>query len=497
MLKLFNTLSRKKEAFKPLHGKTVNMYVCGPTVYGPGHIGHARTYVAFDIIRRYLEYEGFQVNYVVNITDVHDDMIATANKEGITIFQLAERNIPIFFEDMEKMHIKKATANPRVTENIEGIIGMTSKLLEKGIGYETADGVYFSIKKFKGYGKLSKVKLKKEVTGTRVETDKYDKEHPSDFALWKKAKPTEPSWESPFGNGRPGWHIECSVMSTKHLGYPIDIHGGAVDLIFPHHENEIAQSEAYFSKKPFVKYWLHTGFLNVKGEKMAKSLGNFITIPEMLKKYDPKAFRYFIAEAHYRSRIDFNEKSMEKAKASLEKINRLVQSLQEIKAGIGSKAEKAEDVQSALEAGNEANAGNENKKSKAGNENKEVQKLIDSARKKFKAAMENDFNTPIAIAVVHEFVRKCNGMLNKGKLGKIDSEKILGFMGEIDSVFKFLTFEKESLELPTEILELVEKREAARKDKNWQLADEIRAQLREKGYQILDTKEGPKLEKAG
>src|SRR3989344_6508723 len=262
MLKLYNTLARKEEEFKPIEKGKIKMYVCGPTVYGPGHIGHARTYIAFDIIRRYLEYRGYKVKYVVNITDVHDDMITKAREQGITIFQLADKNIALFLKDIDELGIARPDVMPRVTAHIKEIIEMVKALQEKGFAYETDDGVYFSIRKFKDYGKLGKIRVKKGVTGTRVETDKYEKDNPMDFALWKKAKEGEPSWPSPWGEGRQGRHIECSAMSTKYLGARFDIHGGAVDLVFPHHENEIAQSEAALGKKPFVKYWMHAGFLN-------------------------------------------------------------------------------------------------------------------------------------------------------------------------------------------------------------------------------------------
>ena len=331
MLKVYNTLSRKVEEFRPIKGKEIGMYVCGPTVYGPGHIGHARTYTAFDIIRRYFEYRGYKVNYVVNITDVHDDIIKKANEQGTTIFKLADRNIGLFLKDLDALGIKRPDKMPRVTGHIKEIISMVETLEKKGFAYETDDGVYFSVSKFPSYGGLSRIKSKKSVTGTRVETDKYEKHAAMDFALWKKCKDGEPSWPSKWGQGRPGWHIECSAMSTKYLGEQFDVHGGAVDLVFPHHENEICQSEACYGNGPFVKYWLHAGFLNVKGEKMSKSLGNFITIPELLEKYDPKAFRYFIASLHYRSRIDFTEKAMESAAKGLEKWNNFIQGLVAVK----------------------------------------------------------------------------------------------------------------------------------------------------------------------
>jgi cysteinyl-tRNA synthetase len=460
MLKVFNTLSRSLESFIPLHDNEVGMYVCGPTVYGPGHVGHARTYIAFDIIRRYIEYKGLKVNKIVNITDIHDDMIKQANKQGITIFELAERNIKLFMEDMQKLGIKKATVYPRVTEHIKEIIEMVKVLEKKGFAYETDDGVYFDISKFENYGKLGRVKTTAQKTGTRVETDKYDKENAQDFAVWKKAKPDEPSWDSPWGKGRPGWHIECSVMSKKYLGEQFDIHGGAVDLIFPHHDNEIAQSEAATGKKPFVKYWLHTGFLNVGGEKMSKSLGNFITIPELLKKYNPKVFRFFIAQLHYRSRINFDENAMQKAEKNLEKLNNQIQNLMQI----------------------------ENK----ADESAELEKLISETRKKFVAAMDSDFNSPKAWAEIYSFQKDLNKMISEEMPGKKDAKKAVEFFRELDSVFNIFSFEKKSHEISEEEMELVNEREKMRSEKRWKEADELRDRLLKKGIVLDDSPEGTK-----
>ncbi|MFH1256259.1 MAG: cysteine--tRNA ligase [Candidatus Diapherotrites archaeon] len=463
MLKVHNSLSRGLEEFKPLKGKKVGMYVCGPTVYGPAHIGHARTYIAFDIIRRYLEFKGFDVLYVNNITDVHDDMIKRANEQGITIFELAEKNITEFLKDMEALGIKKASFNPRVTEFIPEIISMVKALQEKDFAYETDDGVYFKLEKFKGYGKLSGVKLKNAKTGTRVETDKYEKENVRDFALWKKAKPNEPSWDSPWGKGRPGWHIECSAMSSKLLGEQIDIHGGAVDLIFPHHENEIAQSEAATGKSPFVKYWLHTGFLNVSGEKMSKSLGNFITVPELLAQHNARIFRFFIASVHYRSRIDFSDAAMQKAKEQLEKLDRFVEALQE---------------------------------AEGGKESGEAGKLLGAAKKDFVAAMDDDFNFPEAWAVLFKFINNSFRLIDGKKLGKKGAAEMLSFLREIDSVFNVLEFEKKEEKLSPELMKLVEEREKARKGKDFAKADELRKKLLENGLVLDDTPKGVKWRKA-
>ncbi|MCR4368308.1 MAG: cysteine--tRNA ligase [archaeon] len=463
-MKVYNTATRKEEEFKPTKKGEVGMYVCGPTVYGPGHIGHARTYTAFDIIRRYLEYKDFKVNYVVNITDVHDDMIKEAGKQGITIFALADKNIELFMKDLKELGIKEPTKMPRVTQHIKEIIYMVERLQEKGVAYETDDGVYFAIEKFSDYGKLGNVKVKKSVTGTRVETDKYDKENPMDFALWKKSKEGEPSWPSPWGAGRPGWHIECSAMSTKYLGTQFDIHGGAVDLVFPHHENEIAQSEACFGKKPFVKYWLHAGFLNVRGEKMSKSLGNFITIPELLEKFDPKAFRYFISTLHYRSRIDFNDEAIAQASKNLEKWNNTIQ---ELLSAQGSGFEK------------------------------EIGALVANARKSFISAMDDDFNLPNAWAALYDFQSKLNSLLAQGSVSKKAAKIALGFLEELNSIFGFFSFEKKSgIAVPKDVLELVKKREDARAKKNFAESDRLRDLIKEKGYLVADTAQGQKISKA-
>ena len=436
------------------------MYVCGPTVYGPGHIGHARTYTAFDIIRRYLEFKGFKVNYVVNITDVHDDMIKEAKKQGITIFDLADKNIKLFMKDLKELGIKKPDTMPRVTEHIKEILEMVKILKEKGLAYQTDDGVYFAISKFKDYGKLGNVKVKESVTGTRVETDKYEKDNPMDFALWKKAS-EKPYWESEFGNGRPGWHIECSAMSSKYLGEQFDIHGGAVDLVFPHHENEIAQSEGTYGKKPFVTYWLHAGFLNVSGEKMSKSLDNFITIPELLEKYNPKDFRYFISSLHYRSRIDFNDKSIGEAKINREKWNNMIQELLFID----------------------------------GTNNKEVEKLIKNTKEAFTKAMDEDFNLPNAWASLYDFQSKINSLIASKNLSKNNAKAVLEFLKELNNIFDIFDFEKQEHDISKELKALIEKREQFRKEKNFAESDKIRDELKEKGIDLMDTPDGVKWKK--
>jgi cysteinyl-tRNA synthetase len=459
-MKLFNSLSREKEELIPLKENEIGMYVCGPTVYGPGHIGHARTYIAFDVIRRYLEYRNFKVNFVVNITDIHDDMIKTANEKGITIFELADKNIELFFKDLDLLKIKRATIYPRVTEVIPEIIEMVKSLQEKGFAYETDDGVYFKINEFKDYGKLSRLKLNESKKGTRVDTDKYDKDNPMDFALWKKAKEA-PFWESPWGNGRPGWHIECSVMSKKFLGEQFDIHGGAKDLEFPHHENEIAQSEASTGKKPFVKYWMHTGFLNVNGEKMSKSLGNFITLPELLEKVNPNIFRFFISLIHYSSPVDYSEKNILQAEKTLQRINELISRLMEVNSET---------------------------------ENLEINELIEKTKNEFINAMDDDFNLPKAWACVFEFNKKMNALIDEKQIGKQNAVKALNLFKEINSFIDVFSF-KEKEELNPKLMKLIKEREKARSEKNWDLSDKIRDELKLKGIELIDSKQGTKWKK--
>jgi len=459
MLYVQNTLGNKKELFEPEKKGTVRMYVCGPTVYGPAHIGHARTYIAFDVIRRYLEWKGYNVKLVINITDVHDDMIARANKLNMTIFELADKFIKKFLGDMRALRVRDANVYPRVTQEIGPIIETIKLLEEKGYAYETKDGVYYDITKFSEYGKLSGIRPGKSITGTRVETDRYDKRSVHDFALWKKAKPKEPFWQSPWGNGRPGWHIECSVMSSKYLGLPIDIHGGAVDLIFPHHENEIAQSEAAYDVKPFVKYWLHTGFLVIEGQKMSKSLGNFITVPELLKLYDARTFRFFIVTKHYRSRVDFAKDAMVHAMNTLKRLDNFIQRLYDVKKEGGCS---------------------------------DAEHIVNIAKKEFESAMDDDFNTPLAWRAIFNLETKVNRLLAEGSLTKEGSSKILAFLRSINDVFDVFLFEKKQVELSDDDMRLIKKREQLRKEKQFDEADKIRELLKKKGIVLIDTPNGTK-----
>jgi cysteinyl-tRNA synthetase len=455
-MKIYNTLTKKSEKFVPTEEGKVKMYVCGPTVYGPSHLGHASTYIAFDIIRRAFEYLGYDVKYVVNLTDIHDDMIKQANKQGISLIELADKNIEQYMADLEALNILPADEYPRVTEHVEDIVDTVEILSDKGFGYETEDGVYYKVSEFADYGKLSGVKMEQHKTGERIETDKYDKDTAADFALWKKSKPGEPSWDSPWGDGRPGWHIECSVMSKKYLGQPFDIHGGAVDLKFPHHENEIAQSEAAFDKK-FVNYWMHAGLINVDGRKMSKSFGNFVNIPELLEKYDPMVLRYWRATVHYRSSINYEEEIIEGAKSALAKLRDTLlrwyqrigyESLEEIKKG-------------------EVNA---------------------HYKEEFVKALENDFAMPEAVAIVWEVVGD-QDMDQADKLSTVlDFDKVLGLQLKDFMKRKLETGIAESKE--EEIEKMIHKRETAREEKDWQEADKIRDQLIEMGVEIEDTEDG-------
>lgn len=452
MLKVYNSLTRKKEIFKPLDNKEVSFYICGPTVYGPGHIGHARTYIAFDIIRRYLEYKGFKVKYVMNITDVHDDIIKQAKKENTDIISLSTKHTRQFLQDKKRLGIKPANLYPKVSDNIEEIIGFIKKLEKSGFAYENNGSVYFDISKFKDYGKLSKIKINKAKTGTRIETDKYERDKASDFVLWKAKKPDEPSWKSPWGEGRPGWHIECSAMTKKYLAEQIDIHAGAEDLKFPHHENEIAQSEAIAKKKPFVKYWLHAGLLNIKGTKMSKSLKNFIIISDVLKKWDMRTIRMFVASSHYKSNLDWKNLYLLNSKESLRRIDEFVLRLKKVK----------------NEKGGE-----------------KIIKELEKSKKDFESAMDDDFNTPRAIASIFIMIKEFNAELDKSKISQAQAKEILNFLKQIDKIFNFLISEKKE-KIPQEIKELAKKRETYRKEKKWQQADEIRKEIEALGFGIKD-----------
>ncbi|MCD6402916.1 MAG: cysteine--tRNA ligase [Candidatus Aenigmarchaeota archaeon] len=459
VLMIYNTMTQKKEVFKPLKEGEVRMYVCGPTVYDYSHIGHARTYTAFDVIHRWLEFKGFKVTWVMNITDIDDKMINRAKKEGTTVFELATRFSQAFFKDMDALGIKPDVF-PFATGHIPEIIEVIKKLEKNGYAYVIDDGVYFDVSKFKDYGKLSKQK-REELIKHRIEPNP-NKRNPGDFALWKFKKPGEPSWPSPWGEGRPGWHIECSAMSSKYLGEQFDIHGGGNDLIFPHHENEIAQSEGAFGKKPWVKYWMHTGFLNIKGEKMSKSLGNIIPIKDALQKWEPEVLRLFFVSKHYRSPIDFREEYLNETKESLERIYTFLEKIEKLK--VVSKMEKQE---------------------------KEMLNKVKKAIKDFENAMDDDFNTPKALAVVFNLVKSMNKFLEgRTTISSKLKEEINKFLCMFFYVFGIpkkgrKIVEKELVEKLVEIL--IEVRNELRKKKDFGLADKIRKKMKDVGILLEDT----------
>ncbi len=468
-MKVYNTLSKKKETFTPLEEGKVKMYVCGPTVYNLIHIGNARPMIVFDTVRRYMEYKGYEVNFVSNFTDVDDKIIKKAVEEGVSAQEISKRYIEECKKDMENMNVKTATVHPLATEEIDGMLEMISTLIEKGYAYSTADGtVYFRTRKFKDYGKLSHKNLDELQAGHRdIKVTREDKEDALDFVLWKPKKEGEPYWESPWCQGRPGWHIECSVMSKKYLGEEIDIHAGGEDLIFPHHENEIAQSEAC-NGKIFAKYWLHNGFLNIDNKKMSKSLGNFFTVREIQEKYDLQVLRFFMLSAHYRSPLNFSADLMEAAKNGLDRIRNSAKNLNYL-------SQNAKVVQMA-------------------EQEAEFWKESDVFVTKFESSMDDDFNTADAISVVFELVKYINTKVNEAS-SKEFLDKLYQRMCLLCDILGIILEEKEEI-LEEEIETLITERQAARKEKNFARADEIRDILLKKGIILEDTREGVKWKKA-
>ena len=469
-MKVYNTLTKRKEEFEPLVPGKVSMYVCGPTVYNLIHIGNARPMIVFDTVRRYMEHKGYDVNYVSNFTDVDDKIIKKANEEGVSAEEISQRYIAECKKDMADMNVKPATTHPQATQEIDGMISMIETLIEKGYAYPAEDGtVYFRTRKFKEYGKLSHKNLDDLQGGNRslLVSGEDQKEDPLDFVLWKPKKEGEPSWPSPWCDGRPGWHIECSVMSKKYLGEEIDIHAGGEDLIFPHHENEIAQSECC-NGKPFAKYWLHNGFLNIDNRKMSKSLGNFFTVREIGEKYDLQVLRFFMLSAHYRSPLNFSAELMEASKNGLDRIVNAVKNLKFL----------------------EENA------SVAGMTEEEAQKAAQLAdfEKKFDEAMDDDFNTADAVSAIFELVKYANTNVD----GTSTKDFVCAVKDKIISLSDILGLivEKEEEMLDADIEKLIEERQAARKEKNFARADEIRDILLAKGIVLKDTREGVKWERA-
>ena len=463
-MKILNTLTRRKEEFVPINEGKVGIYVCGPTVYDYIHIGNARPTIVFDTLRRYLEYKGYDVNYVSNFTDVDDKIIKRANEEGVDASVISERYIAEVKKDMAALNVREATTHPKATEEIPDMIEMVKTLIEKGYAYEVNGTVYFRTRKFKDYGKLSKKNIDDLRSGNRdlLVSGVDEKEDPLDFVLWKPKKEGEPSWPSPWGDGRPGWHLECSVMSKKYIGDVIDIHAGGEDLVFPHHENEIAQSEAANGTE-FARYWMHNGFLKINNEKMSKSLGNFFTVREIAEKYPLQVIRFFMLSAHYRSPLNFSADLVEASKNGLERILTAVDRLKSI-------------------------SGTEGEVDKA------VADEMDAFVKKYEAAMDDDLNTADAISVIFELVKYANVNVTEEST-KATVELVLNTVTKLCDILGIITEKKKEI-LDSDIEALIEERQAARKAKNFARADEIRDQLSDMGIILEDTREGVKWKRA-
>ncbi|MBR4040564.1 MAG: cysteine--tRNA ligase [Clostridia bacterium] len=462
---IYNTQTRRKEEFVPLEEGKVRIYACGPTVYNYFHIGNARPFIVFDTLRRYLEHKGYEVRFVQNFTDIDDKMIRRANEEGITVKELGERFIAEYYKDADALGIERATVNPKATEHIPEIIDIIRKLEEKGLAYAVDNGdVYYNTKGFAGYGKLCGQCMDDLESGARIEVDTI-KRNPMDFALWKAQKPGEPAWESPWGMGRPGWHIECSAMSMKYLGDTIDIHCGGKDLVFPHHENEIAQSEGA-TGKPFVRYWMHNGFINVDNQKMSKSLGNFFTVRDIAKEFDLEAVRMFMLSAHYRSPINFSRDMIEQAKASLDR-------LYTARDHYAFLLENAKD-------------------SDMGEKENALMEKVKAVREGFDAAMDDDMNTANAIGQLFELVREANAALDETS-PKAAIKAVLDTMDELTGVLGILR--RKTDEKDDEVEKLLAARAEARANKNWAESDRLRDLITSMGYTLKDTKQGQQITK--
>ena len=460
-MKIYNTLTKKKEEFEPIKQGEVGIYACGPTVYNYFHIGNARPFIIFDTLRRYFEYLGYKVTFVQNFTDIDDKMIQKANSEGVTVAQLAQEYIDEYYKDADALGIKRATVNPRATENIPEIIALIQKLIDNGHAYVAQNGdVYYETKTFKDYGKLSGQNLDDLEDGARIETGDIKKNN-SDFAIWKAKKEGEPYWQSPWGEGRPGWHIECSAMSMKYLGETFDIHCGGMDLIFPHHENEIAQSEGA-TNKPFAHYWMHNGYINIDNRKMSKSAGNFFTVRDIAKEFDLEAVRLFMLDSHYRKPINFSHDLIEHAQTALERLKNAKSILQ-----------------SAIQTGTDES------------ETDEMRTMVAESLTSFKNAMDDDLNTADAIGTVFEFVRFSNTYFNQAR-SKKDAVMALNYLEEVTGVLGLLQHDDT---IPQDILDMVEKRKQARDNKDWALSDKLRDEIAEKGYSIEDSKTGAIIKK--
>ena len=459
-LKFYNTLNNRIEEFKEIKKGHVGFYTCGPTVYDYAHIGNFRTFIFLDLLKRYLTYLGYNVNHVMNLTDVDDRTIKKSNELQIPLDQVTKKYIHAFFNDLETLNILKANVHPRATEHIDDMIELIKKLETKGFAYKKNGSVYFSIEKYKDYGKLANISKENLILGKSIDADSYDKDNIQDFVLWKEKKEGEPFWSTEYGDGRPGWHIECSVMSMKYLGEHFDIHGGGVDLIFPHHENEIAQSQGGTGKK-FVNYWIHCQHLVLDTQKMSKSLGNFITLRDIIKEgYDPLIIRYLLISTHYRKPLKFSFESLKSAEQSLKRINDFIFSLKGIKASEG--------------------------------ETNEISDLIKKNEAEFKENMNNDLNISGALGVFFDFIYKTNVKLYL--LKQKDIKNILSYVDRINSIIGVLR-EKKSETLENRIKEKIELREKARKEKDFKLADEIRDELKSEGVVLIDTPDGVRWKK--
>jgi len=487
-VKLFNTMTMKKEEFIPLEPGKVKMYACGPTVYNLFHIGNARPLIMFDVLRRYFEYRGFEVTFVQNFTDIDDKIINRANEEGITSSEVAEKYIAEYLTDARGLGVREATFHPKATENIDGIIGMISRLIDKGFAYQSGEDVYYRTATFKEYGKLSKQPIDELMAGARVESDADVKENQMDFALWKGAKPGEPYWESPWGKGRPGWHIECSVMASRYLGESIDIHCGGQDLIFPHHENEIAQSEGANGCQ-FAAYWLHNGFISIDNKKMSKSLGNFFTVRDAAAAYSYASIRMFMLMSHYRSPLNYSGEILKQAESALERIKTAVSTLRFIELN-GADAAGAD-----VAADSVTNNGAESETNSAAESEQAFYALLPDFRNRFIEALDDDFNTADAISVIFELVRESNRIASKEAPSKSFARKTLEVFDEFNEVLGLILNDDSGDSIDAEIENLIEARQTARKDKNWVEADRIRDELVGMGIVLEDTPQGVKWKK--
>lgn len=462
-MRIYNTLTRKKEEFKPIEEGKARIYVCGPTVYNYFHIGNARPFVVFDTLRKYLEYRGYKVKFVQNFTDVDDKIINKAREEGVTAPEISEKYIAEYFKDAAALNVKKADVHPKVSEHIPEIIDFVSTLIDRGYAYEVNGDVYFSTRKFKGYGKLSKQNIEDLEAGARIAVGEI-KEDPLDFALWKAQKEEdEIAWDCPWGKGRPGWHIECSAMAKKHLGDTIDIHAGGQDLQFPHHENEIAQSECC-NGVPFANYWMHNGYITIDNEKMSKSKGNFFTVRDILKDYSGEVIRFFLLSGHYRNPINFSDALMEQAKAGLARMENAKENLKHLIANSG--GEMTDDEKAALDG-------------------------YDKYREEFIAAMDDDLNTADAISAIFELVTAINTAVKDGASREF-AQKSLDTLMELATVVGLLQQDADD-EIDDEIQKLVDERQEARKARNFARADEIRDMLKERGITLKDTPQGVQI----